>query len=103
MNTYRIIETEVIRMAEGLKVIPQDTATNQATGALHNVGALLEAASAIDTLKKLGVDHNEVAYVKAKQGYKEAVGQLVIDLVIGCALVDVDMVECFDEAYKKQK
>lgn len=83
MRSYRIIETEVIRWAEARQIIPNSTPLAQAIKTTEEVAELLQALSRGD-----------------RDAAIDAYGDILITMIIGAALMDVDLVECLDKAHR---
>ena len=90
--SYRDIEMKVIEWAQARKIIPNSTPVAQARKTLEEAGELLEAAARLDA-----GDATAIA------AYKDAVGDVVVTLVNGCALADVDLVDCFYGSFQEIK
>jgi NTP pyrophosphatase (non-canonical NTP hydrolase) len=112
MNSYRAIEQEVLRWAEARKIYPRSTPIAQARKTLEEAGELMEAATAlkvIDDILRILPDptlaRDQVTEYRNiwLDKYKDAAGDVTITLVNGCALADVDLVECFAGAYDEIK
>ena len=86
MNTYRSTEIEVVRWAEARQIIPNSTPLAQAIKTTEEVAELLKALSKGD-----------------KAEAKDAYGDILVTLIIGAALADVDLVDCLNGAYKQIK
>jgi len=83
METYRIVELDVLRWAEARQIIPNSTPMAQAIKTTEEVAELLKA---------LNRDDKEEAI--------DAYGDILVTLIIGSALMDVDLVECLNKAYE---
>lgn len=83
METYRIVELDVLRWAEARQIIPNSTPLAQAIKTTEEVAELLKA---------LNRDDKEEAI--------DAYGDILVTLIIGSALMDVDLVECLNKAYE---
>ena len=81
--SYSMIEMQVIRWAEERKIIPNSTPLAQAIKTTEEVAELLKA------LSKGNVE-------EAKDAYAD----IIITLIIGSALLDVDIVECLENAFE---
>jgi NTP pyrophosphatase (non-canonical NTP hydrolase) len=86
MNTYRSTEIEVVRWAEARQIIPNSTPLAQAIKTTEEVAELLKALSKGD-----------------KAEAKDAYGDILVTLIIGAALADVDLVDCLNGAYNQIK
>ena len=82
MDSYRILELDVLRWAEQRKIIPNSTPLAQAIKTSEEVAELLKA------LHRNDLDESVDAY-----------GDILVTLIIGAALLDVDLVHCLDKAY----
>lgn len=86
MESYRILEIEVLRWAEARKIIPNSTPMVQYLKAISEMGELADALTKNDT-----------------PAIKDAVGDTLVCLINMCALLDIDMVECLSLAYHEIK
>lgn len=102
MNSYQLTEIEVIRWAEDRKIIPNSNSKAQAMKTLEEAGELLEAAAKMHILTHTGYKDTPI-YTEVREAYKDAVGDVLVTLVIGAALADVDVVECLNQAYGEIK
>lgn len=102
-NSYRELELLVIRWAEARKIIPNSTAKAQAQKTLEECGELLEAATVVKTLIDTGIPATSKIYAHWLGKYRDAVGDVLVTIINGCALVDVDAVQCLAEAYDEIK
>jgi len=82
MTTYAYLEGEIVRWAEARKLIPNSTPHAQLLKAFSEMGELADA-----TIKN---QPEEVA---------DAVGDVMVCLIIYCALRDINLVECMQVAY----
>ena len=86
MNSYRKLEIEVIRWAEERKIIPNSTPLAQAIKTAEETAELLKALSKNDIKEA-----------------RDAYGDILVTIIIGAALADVDLVDCLAEAYDQIK
>ena len=84
--SYSIVELDVIRWAEARQIIPNSTPLAQAIKTVEEVGELLKALSKGDM-----------------EEAKDAYGDVLVTLIIGAALADVDLVKCLEGAYDQIK
>lgn len=84
--SFPIIELDVIRWAEARGIIPNSTPLAQAIKTVEEVAELLKALSKGDL-----------------EEAKDAYGDIIVTLVIGAALLDVDLTKCFEQAYETIK
>lgn len=86
MNTYRIVETEILRWAEARRIIPNSTAMAQAIKTHEELGELMSAL--------LRGNREEAA---------DAYGDILTTLIIGADLAGFDLVDCLNKAYEQIK
>lgn len=103
MSNYRQLELKVIEWAEARKIIPNSTPVAQSRKTLEEAGELLEAASRMQAMRDIGVQPEAPCYQKEVKKFKDGVGDIVVTLINGCALADVDLVECLAMAYDEIK
>ena len=82
MATYAALESEIIRWAEQRQIIPRSTPLAQAIKTTEEVAELLKA---------LSKNNLEEA--------KDAYADIIVTLIIGAALLDVDLMQCLEGAY----
>lgn len=82
MATYSDIEMKIIQWAEARKIIPNSTPLAQAIKTTEEVAELLKALSKNDLEES-----------------KDAYADIIITLIIGAALLDVNLVSCLERAY----
>lgn len=82
MDSYRIVELDVLRWAEERKIIPNSNPLSQAIKTNEEVAELLKA------LSKGDIEEATDAY-----------GDILVTLIIGAALLDVDLIHCLNKAY----
>ena len=103
MNTYRTLELDVIRWAEDRQIIPNSSPIAQASKTLEESGELLESAARMQAMLETGIDRHDPLYKAELKRYQDAVGDIVVTLINGCALADVDLVGCLAMAYDEIK
>lgn len=84
MMTYSIVELEVIRWAEARGIIPNATPASQLLKAMSEFGELADAEGKKDMA-----------------GIKDAVGDVMVCLINYCALKDINLVECLEDAFEQ--
>lgn len=84
--SYRDLELQVIRWAEARRIIPNSTPLAQAIKTTEEVAELLKALSKGDMKEA-----------------RDAYGDVLVTLIVGAALADVDLVDCLKEAYEQIK
>lgn len=105
---FAITELDVIRWAEARKIIPRSTPVAQARKTLEEAGELLEAAAKLHAFDGMEKPHphlrDDLFFVARKADalaeYRDAVGDVMVTLVVGAALADVDLRDCFAAAYE---
>ena len=100
---YDSLELSVIRWAEDRKIIPYSNSNAQAQKTLEEAGELIEAATALQLLKKLGMPEGDTLYKFWMQKYMDAVGDIVVTLINGAALENVQVTKCLAMAYDEIK
>lgn len=87
------------RWAKDRMIVPRSTPVAQARKTLEEAGELLESAARLDALHRVpgGVLTND--YNVAREEYRDAVGDVLVTLIIGAALADVDTLDCLLGAY----
>jgi hypothetical protein len=86
MSSWNILELDVIRWAEERRIIPNSTAMAQAIKTHEEVGELLSAL------------HRGV-----QREIEDAYGDILVTLIVGAALRDIDLIECLNGAYEEIK
>ena len=84
--SYAKTEVEVIRWGEARGIVQNSTPYAQALKTQEELNELFEAISKDD-----------------KEAIKDAYGDILVTLVMGCACADLDLVECFKGAYEEIK
>ena len=86
MATFNGLQMEVIRWATARKIIPNSTPLAQAIKTAEETAELLAALSKGDIKEA-----------------RDAYGDILVTIIIGAALADVDLVDCLAEAYQEIK
>jgi NTP pyrophosphatase (non-canonical NTP hydrolase) len=100
--SFAEVELQVIRWAEARQIIPNSNPKAQSMKSIEECSELLEAATALKVLKDAGMAETPI-YAHWQDKYRDAIGDVMVTLVIGAALADVDVVECFKGAYEEIK
>jgi NTP pyrophosphatase (non-canonical NTP hydrolase) len=100
--SFADVELSVVRWAEERKIYPNSNPKAQSMKTLEEAGELLEAATALKVLKDAGMEHTPI-FAHWQDKYKDAIGDVMVTLIIGAALADVDVVECFKGAHDEIK
>lgn len=84
--SYADVELEIIRWAEARKIIPNSNAQTQLMKTVSELGELADAT------------------IKNNRGdIVDGVGDVLVTLVIFCALQDIHLVDCMKAAYQEIK
>lgn len=86
MDSYRILELNIIRWAEARRIIPNSTPQAQLIKMVSEVGELAD-----------GEGKNNLELIK------DSVGDVMVCLINYCALRDIDLVDCLAGAYDEIK
>lgn len=84
--TYRELEMKLIQWGEARKIVQNSTPMAQATKTQEEVNELFEAIGAGDPA-----------------AMKDAYGDILVTLIMGCATADIDLVDCLELAYNEIK
>jgi NTP pyrophosphatase (non-canonical NTP hydrolase) len=84
--SYSEIEMKVVQWGEARGIVQNATALSQAIKTLEEVTELFDA------INKKNLDEA-----------KDAVGDIVVTLIMVCAVLDIDLVECLGGAYNEIK
>lgn len=93
--SYAQTEIEVVRWAEARGIVQNSTPLAQARKTLEEAGELLEAAAVMDMVRIEGAP--------ASKEYRDAIGDVLVTLIVGAACADVDVVNCLEQAYEEIK
>ena len=84
--TYREVEMNVVQWGEDRGIVQNATAMSQA------IKTLEETTELLDAINKKNLDET-----------KDAIGDIVVTLIMVCAVLDVDLVQCLAGAYNEIK
>lgn len=84
--SYSYYEMEVVRWGEAKGIVQNGTAISQAIKTLEETTELLDA-----------INKNNLTEVK------DAVGDIVVTLLMVCAVLDINLVDCLAGAYEEIK
>lgn len=109
--SFADIEIEVIRWAEARGIVKHSTPVAQARKTLEEAGELIQATAEVNVLKRLIQMAPELASHPAviqlcNQSWhdmRDAYGDVLVTEVVGAAVADVDLTECFGESYQEIK
>jgi hypothetical protein len=86
MSTYAILELDIIRWAEARQIIPNSNLQVQLLKAVSEMGELADATIKYDL-----------------PAIKDGVGDVMVCLIVYCALLDINLVNCMELAYEEIK
>ena len=86
MTTYADVEMDIVRWAEARKIIPNSNSQTQLLKAVSEMGELADA-----TIKQDG------------PAIIDGVGDVMVCLIVYCALLDINLVGCMEVAYQEIK
>lgn len=86
MATYAELEMNVIRWGEARGIVQNGTVMGQA------IKTLEETTELIDAVNRKDVD-----------ALKDAVGDVVVTLLMVCAIADINLTDCLEQAYSEIK
>ena len=84
--SYSEVEMKVIQWGEARGIVQNATAQSQAIKTLEEVTELFDAINKKDL-----------------PAAKDAVGDIVVTLIMVCAVLDIDLVQCLQSAYSEIK
>jgi NTP pyrophosphatase (non-canonical NTP hydrolase) len=84
--SYGEVEIKVVQWGEARGIVQNATAMSQAIKTLEETTELLDA-----------INKNNIAEIK------DAVGDIVVTLIMVCAVLDIDLVQCLKGAYAEIK
>ncbi len=84
--SYANVEMKVIQWGEARQIVQNSTAFAQATKTQEELNELFEAIESGD-----------------REAMKDAYGDILVTLIMGCACADLDLVECLNGAYQEIK
>jgi len=96
--SYADLELKVIRWASDRGIVQNSNIQAQARKTLEEAGELLESAAA---MRAVGIfDDQQHEYARA---YRDALGDVLVTLIIGSATADVDLMDCLAQAFEEIK
>jgi len=84
--SYAEVEMKIVQWGEARGIVQNATAMSQA------IKTLEETTELLDALNKKNLDEA-----------KDAIGDIVVTLIMVCAVLDVDLVSCLKGAYEEIK
>ncbi len=82
MTTYADVEMNIVRWAEARKIIPNSNPQTQLLKAISEMGELADATIKND-----------------KEGIEDGIGDVMVCLIVYCALQDMNLTNCMQVAY----
>ena len=105
--SYAETELKVLRWAEDRLIIKHSNPLAQFGKTLEEAGELLTAAAKLAVLDKLKHHLDEDVYIHEREiclsEFRDGAGDVLVTLINACALADVDLVTCLEEAYDQIK
>jgi NTP pyrophosphatase (non-canonical NTP hydrolase) len=86
MRSFSEVELEIIRWGEKRQIIPNSTTRAQLLKMISEIGELADAETKGDMVE-----------------IKDALGDVVICMIMYCALYDIDLLKCINIAYDQIK
>jgi NTP pyrophosphatase (non-canonical NTP hydrolase) len=99
--SYQALEIEVIRWAEARQIIQNSNIQAQARKTMEEAGELLEAATGLMACKYAGAA--DAVRGRYWTEYQDALGDVLVTLIVGAATADVDLTACLSKAYDEIK
>lgn len=84
--SFANVEMKVIQWGEARQIVQNSTAFAQATKTQEELNELFEAIESGN-----------------REAMKDAYGDILVTLIMGCACADLDLVECLNGAYEEIK
>jgi len=84
--SYAQIEMRVLQWGEARNIVQNSNPMAQAIKTHEELGELFDAIASND-----------------REAMKDAYGDILVTLVMGCATADLDLVSCFNHAYEQIK
>jgi len=84
--SYAEVEMKIVQWGEARGIVQNATAMSQA------IKTLEETTELLDAINKKNLDED-----------KDAIGDIVVTLIMVCAVLDVDLVSCLKGAYNEIK
>ena len=98
--SFADLELKVIRWASDRQIVQNSNPAAQARKTLEEAGELLEAAAQV---RAYGIAGDEFHVETSMGKYRDALGDVLVTLIVGAATADVDLTECLAQAYDEIK
>lgn len=99
-KTYAYLENEVIIWARNRGIPTFSNPAAQAKKTLEEAGELLEAAS---SFRASEYSMNQEQLSKWDKAYRDALGDVLVTLIVGAETAGIDLMECLEQAYNEIK
>jgi NTP pyrophosphatase (non-canonical NTP hydrolase) len=109
--SYAETELKVLRWGEARGIVANGKPVGQARKTAEESTELVEAMAKITLLKALAADMPKLVATDAFMGHwdkamaeaKDAIGDVLVTLIMGAATIDVNVVDCLELAYDEIK
>ena len=111
--SYADLELNVVRWAEAREIVQNSNPAAQARKTLEEAGELLEAAARMRVAFDIQsvIDHDQqqsdnpvhLMHKLYREQYRDALGDVLVTLIVGAATADVDLISCLAQAYQEIK
>lgn len=104
-NRFAELNALVVKWASDRQIVQNSNVLAQAKKSLEEVGELVESAARLETLDCQPINFGETAllFVQAFDYYKDAIGDTMVTLLVGCAVAGIDPLDCLQLAYDEIK
>ncbi len=111
MSSYAEVEMKIVQWGEARGIVQNGQPVGQARKTAEESAELVEAMAKITLIKRLAkampdlMDRPEfIAEArKAEAEAKDAIGDVVVTLIMGAATIDVNVLDCIQGAYEEIK
>jgi NTP pyrophosphatase (non-canonical NTP hydrolase) len=111
MSSYAEVEMLIVQWAEARGIVQNGKHIGQSRKTLEEAGELIEAIGNLDGLNTLINYYPELAIrpefkellERTKKAVRDAIGDIGVTLIVGCAVADMNLVDCLYEAYDEIK
>ena len=104
--SYADIEMKVIQWGEARGIVQNGTPLGQAGKTLEEAGELVGACAKLELMKAVGYDKDSAnieVLAECKNEAIDAIGDVLVTLIMCAATLDVDVTECLALAYNEIK
>lgn len=104
-NRFAELNALVVKWASDRQIVQNSNVLAQAKKSLEEVGELVEAAAQIDLVSRLPVGDylDSERMSEAYENYRDAIGDTMVTLLVGCATAGIDPLDCLQLAYDEIK